>query len=115
MEMQRSTRKWSARLCAVFFALQVLIVAGCASVGGEFDARLVPSIEQHRTTRADIERMFGQPWRTGLENGQKTWTYAHYTRSLGDTLTRDLVIRFDAEGRVASYTFNSNYPEDRDL
>ncbi len=63
-----------------------------------------------------MRRRFGAPWRTGLEDGQRTWTYAEYRYSLfGGAQTRDLLIRFDDEGRVASYTFNSTHAEDIDL
>jgi hypothetical protein len=57
--------------------------------------------------------MFGEPWRTGLEDGQRTWTYGYYKYNLlGASQTRDLVVRFDDAGTVRSYTFNSTYPED---
>jgi hypothetical protein len=60
--------------------------------------------------------MFGQPWRTGLEDGHVTWTYARYHHSLlGETEAVDLVVRFEADGRVRSYTFNSTRPEDARL
>ena len=57
--------------------------------------------------------MLGQPWRTGLEDGTPTWTYGYYKYNLiGESQTRDLVVRFDERGIVRSYTFNSTYPED---
>ena len=46
--------------------------------------------------------MFGPPWRTGVEDGRPTWSYGTYKTGLGDTLSRDLVIRFDVDGTVAS-------------
>jgi hypothetical protein len=76
----------------------------------------VPSISIGETTRDDVRRAFGTPWRTGLEDGQRTWTYARYRYSiLGAAQTRDLVVRFDEQGRVVSYTFNSTYPQDSQL
>jgi len=92
-----------------------LLLAGCLSAGKEFNAHMVPQIELHQTTRAQIEEMFGPPWRTGVEDGRPTWSYGTYKTGLGDTLSRDLVIRFDVDGTVASYTFNSNFPEDQQL
>lgn len=52
--------------------------------------------------------MFGEPWRTGIEDGKRTWTYAHYRYSLfGPEQTRDLLVRFDDEGNVVSYSYNT--------
>lgn len=91
-----------------------LLGAGCATVGREFPAASVGNIIIGKTDRTEIRRMFGEPWRTGVEDGKKTWTYAHYRYSLfGPEQTRDLLIRFDDEGKVASYSFNTTYQEDR--
>lgn len=96
--------------------LSVLIgLTGCLTVGHEFPVNKLEQIKQG-TSRADIEKMFGQPWRVGKDSGYRTWTYAHYRAALfGELKTRDLVIRFDATGKVVSYTFNSTYREDEDL
>ena len=89
----------------------VLLLAGCLTVGRDFPADRVGEIEIGHTTRDEIHRMFGEPWRTGLEDGRRTWTYGRYRYKLfGTTETRDLVVRFDALGVVASYTFNSAPP-----
>jgi hypothetical protein len=102
------------RLMMAFVAASLLLAAGCASIGQDFPVAPVAQIETGNTTREEIRAMFGEPWRTGLENGDVTWTYAHYTYSaFGPEKTRDLLIRFDDEGKVVSYTFNSTYPEDR--
>ncbi len=95
--------------------LCALLLTGCLSAGKDFNTLMVPQIQLHQTTRAQIEQMFGPPWRTGLEDGRPTWSYGTYKTGLSDTLSRDLVIRFDPDGTVASYTFNSNFPEDQQL
>lgn len=88
-----------------------LALAGCLTVGRDFPADQVGHIEIGHTTRDEIHHMFGEPWRTGLEDGRRTWTYGRYRYKLfGTTETRDLVVRFDANGVVASYTFNSAPP-----
>lgn len=94
--------------------LGMTLLAGCATVGREFPVASVGNIIIGETDREDILRMFGEPWRTGIEDGKKTWTYAHYHYSIfGPERARDLLIRFDQEGKVASYSFNTSYPEDR--
>lgn len=95
--------------------LCLLMLAGCVTAGKDFNYHMVPQIQLHQTTRAQIEQMFGPPWRTGVEDGKQTWSYGTYKYGVGDTLSRDLVIRFDTNGTVASYTFNSSYPEDQHL
>jgi hypothetical protein len=85
---------------------------GCATIGKEFPVEPVRRIEIGVTTMADIQEMFGPPWRTGVDSGRKTWTYGRYRYSLfGRDKTRDLVVRFE-DGVVHSYTFNSTEPED---
>lgn len=84
-----------------------LLISACASVGQPYAEHKVEEIQIGETTRAQIEEMFGPPWRIGLESGQTTWTYGHYRYSLfGNDQTSDLVVRFDSDQRVASYTYN---------
>lgn len=85
-----------------------LLTSGCATVGHEFPAGQVSTIKIGETTQNDIYTTFGAPWRTGLENGMKTWTYGSYYYSLfSDGSTEDLVIKFDKRGVVASFVFNT--------
>jgi len=85
-----------------------LLAASCASVGREFPVEQVPEIRIGETMREEIQALFGSPWRTGLEDGQPTWTYARYRYSVfSDPTTVDLVVRFNPEGIVTSYTFNT--------
>lgn len=86
--------------------------AGCMpTMGRPFPVQQVRKIEIGKTSQAEIRRMFGDPWRTGLENGKRTWTYGEYSTSA----TRDLVVRFDDQNVVQSYSFSSSYPEDEKL
>ncbi|MEC4747996.1 hypothetical protein [Methylomicrobium sp. Wu6] len=86
----------------------ILSLSGCASIGHEFPAGQVSTIRVGETTQNDIYTTFGAPWRTGIDNGMKTWTYGNYHYSLfSDGETEDLVIKFDNRGVVASYVFNT--------
>ena len=92
-------------------ALAVTCLAGCLTVGRDFPVDKVGEIAIGKTTRDDVHRLFGDPWRTGIEDGRRTWTYGHYRYKLvGTTETRDLVVRFDPNGVVSSYTFNAAPP-----
>lgn len=83
-------------------------LTGCFSVGQEFAGSRVPEIKIGKTTKQEITELFGTPWRTGMEDGRITWTYGIYKYSLfGADDTQDLLIRFDPQGIVRSYTFSS--------
>lgn len=93
-------------------AAGALALAGCLAVGRTFPLESVAEIRLGETTREEVRSTFGEPWRTGLEDGLQTWTYGHYRLALfGGVRSRDLVVRFDAQGLVASYTFNVSPPE----
>jgi len=99
----------AARLCLAVCVIALL--AACLNVGREFPAQAVGQLQIGQTTRDEVHKLFGEPWRTGLEDGRRTWTYGHYRYKLfGTTETRDLVVRFDAKGVVVSYTFNAAPP-----
>ncbi|OQX18587.1 MAG: hypothetical protein BWK76_07030 [Desulfobulbaceae bacterium A2] len=94
---------------AVLLVGAFLTMLGCATVGKNFPVELVPQIQTGKTTQSDIERMFGKPWRTGLDNGKVSWTYGKYRYSLfSPTHTNDLVIRFDPNKVVESWTYNAD-------
>lgn len=112
----RCAKAGRAAVLTAAIGLVVVALGGCLSVGREFPVDPVRRIEMGETTRDDVREWFGEPWRTGVDDGRPTWTYGRYRYSLfGDARTRDLVVRFDDQGRVVSYTFNSTYPEDRGL
>ena len=91
----------------LLFASSVLLSA-CVTVGKSFPDYAVPDIKIGKTTEGEIRKLFGPPWRTGIDDGDRTWTYGHYRYSLfRATKTEDLVIRFDKDRVVSSYTFNT--------
>jgi hypothetical protein len=108
-EMKRFAVHPGILVCLVVFALGV----SCASVGRDFPSASVPGIQIGKTTQADIQSMFGPPWRVGIEDGQRTWTYGKYHyRLFGQSDTKDLVIRFNANNVVVSYSFNTTEREE---
>jgi hypothetical protein len=85
-----------------------LLAAGCVSTGRDFPAQPIPQLEPGTTTQAQVRSAFGEPWRTGLEDGRRTWTYGEYRWSLfGAEKARDLVLQFDERGVLATYTYSS--------
>lgn len=95
-------------LKTAIFLVSVLIISGCATVGQDFATHNVDQIEIGETNRAEIQEMFGEPWRTGVEDGKRTWSYGKYRWSaFGDAETTDLVVRFNQDGTVSSYVYNT--------
>lgn len=89
-------------------AVLLATLVGCATVGRDFATHNVDQIHIGETTRAEIQTMFGEPWRTGVEDGKRTWTYGKYRWSaFGDAETTDLVVRFNQDGTVSSYVYNT--------
>lgn len=103
----------TVKAALLLLALSVFVV-GCATVGQPYAEHKVPEIKVGETTKAEIQKMFGNPWRTGSESGQQTWTYGNYRYSVfSEAQTSDLVVRFNEQNRVASYTYNRTTADPR--
>ena len=102
-------KKYNFRRNLLFAGLLFLFfLQGCATVGKEFPVTGVTDIKIGETTQEQILTMFGSPWRTGIEDGQLTWTYGRYRYNLfKEARTKDLVVRFNDKNVVVSYTYNT--------
>ena len=99
---------------SLMFVLSLFAIASCATVVHEFPVDAITQIQLGETTKEDINKILGPPWRIGLDDGNRTWTYGYYKyRLFGETTTRDLVIRFDSDGVVSSYIFNTTDIEEK--
>ena len=98
-----------AKISLLFFSLLALVACAQVGPGKPFPAQNVYAIKKGVTTKDEVARLFGDPWRTGLENGQQTWTYGNYKYSLlgQEKENTDLVIRFDDQGVVSSYSYST--------
>lgn len=106
--INRSIKAGKLSALLLLTGLTATQLTGCFSVGQEFAGSRVPEIKIGKTTKQEITDIFGTPWRTGMEDGRTTWTYGIYKYSLfGADDTQDLLIRFDPQGIVRSYTFSS--------
>jgi hypothetical protein len=100
-------RAWT-RIVVAGLMVFIVFFSACASVGREFPSGKVSEIKIGKTTQAEIEAMFGKPWRTGIEDDLVTWTYGRYHYSaFSQAQTKDLVVRFDSNKIVHSYTYNT--------
>jgi hypothetical protein len=96
--------------CSILLAA---VLTGCVTIGRPFRISSLPPVQLDQTTQQDIEKTLGAPYRTGIDDGDKTATWLHYKFYLGgEKWSRDLYVRFHDNGTVKSYSFNSNFPDD---
>jgi hypothetical protein len=95
--------------------LQVILLIslffGCGSTGKNFNESLYKNIIVGTTTHKEIQAMFGPPFKKGVQNGYKVWTYEYNVyNSLGNDITKDMVIVFTPTGVVKSHQMMTNQP-----
>ena len=102
------TSKKNIFLIGTIFVLFLFLITSCATVGKDFSAINVSKIKIGQTTQNEIRTLFGSPWRVGIEDGQTTWTYGKYNYgAFGKKKATDLVIKFDDNNIVSSYTYST--------
>jgi hypothetical protein len=102
------------RASAVVLLAAALAGAGCVTMkfGRDFPSPDRQLIVVGKTDKAALERMFGEPYQIGLDSGDATWRWFYGQREHGAELSKDLSVRFNADGTVKSYAFTSNFPDD---
>ncbi len=96
-----------AKLLILFTGL-TFFMSGCITLGKDFPVSNVPWIKIGETTKSEVRKLFGAPWLSGNQDGQLAWTYGNYDYSLfGEKKAKDLVIQFDDNGVVITYTFST--------
>jgi hypothetical protein len=95
----------------ITFTIFVISLAGCGSVGKNFDSSNVQNIKNNVTTQEQIVEWFGEPFKKGHENGNTMWTYQYDKYSGRTTKSKDLVLLFDQSGKVIAYRHTSNMDE----
>jgi hypothetical protein len=103
-------RRLTVLTLALFLALGSA-ACGALSVGREFPSPARDAIKRGATAKGDLERMFGKPAEVGIEDGDETWTWIYFKKGNPD-LSKNLKVRFAADGKVGSYSFSSNFPDD---
>jgi hypothetical protein len=91
------------------FELAILFfLAGCGTMGKDFNASKVNNIQNHVTSQSEILENFGTPFKEGTQNGMVMWTYQFDEyNAIGSDNSKDLVILFDKKDTVNSYRFTS--------
>ena len=87
----------------------LLALGGCGTAGKNFNESKISKIVNGTTTRAEIRRMLGEPFKTGMQNGLPVWVY-EYNRyhAIKDAKSKNLVVVFGSNGIVQSHQFMSS-------
>ena len=95
----------------IILLVSLLFVYGCGSTGKNFNESLYKNIIAGTTTHKEIQAMFGPPFKKGVQNGSKVWTYEYNAyNSLGSDITKDIVVIFTPSGVVKSHQMMTNQP-----
>jgi hypothetical protein len=110
MKAEKVTKRY-ARALNIIVLISLLFVYGCGSTGKNFNESLYKNIIAGTTTHKEIQAMFGPPFKKGVQNGSKVWTYEYNAyNSLGKDITKDMVIVFTPNGVVKSHQMMNNQP-----
>ena len=87
----------------------LLALGGCGTAGKGFNESKVSKIANGTTTRAEIRKMFGEPFKTGTQNGLPVWVYEYSLyHSIENDKSKNLVVVFSSDGVVQSHQFMSS-------
>jgi hypothetical protein len=101
----------SPRVLNIILLISLLFFYGCGSTGKKFNESLYKNIIAGTTTYKEIQAMFGPPFKKGIQNGSKIWTYEYNAyNSLDNDITKDMVIVFTPSGVVKSHQMMTNQP-----
>jgi len=87
------------------------ILGGCASAGKNFNESKISKIANGTTTKTELRAIFGEPFKTGIQNGQPVWIYEYNVyKAVNNDSSKDLIIVFGPNGVVQSHQFMSSEP-----
>jgi outer membrane protein assembly factor BamE (lipoprotein component of BamABCDE complex) len=105
---ERYLSNWNLAKILTLLTGLLFFASSCISLGKVFPVSHVPAIKIGKTTKSEVRRLFGSPWLSGKQDGELAWTYGNYDYSVfGERKAKDLVIQFDDNGVVKTYTFST--------
>jgi len=99
----------NSHLLNIILMAGLILIYGCGTTGKDFNESLYKNIVSGTTTHKEIQAMFGPPFKKGIQNGYKVWTYEYNAyNALGNDTTKDMVIVFTPDGIVKSHQMMTN-------
>ena len=96
----------------ILFAATFFAIIGCANIGKPFDHALAETIVKGKTTLTEIQNKFGEPFKKGIQNGDRVWVYEYNEyKGSSNSLSRNLTIVFDDDDIVKSHQTMSTAPK----
>lgn len=100
-------------LTGMLFLAALITFTGCSNVGSNFDVNLAQQIQKGKTTQAEIQNMFGNPYKTGVQNAHPAWVFEYdQYRAIGADASKDLIVVFNDDKTVRSYQIMSTLDQD---
>ena len=97
------------RLKTIWFLILFFLTACYGTVGKNFDSSQLKTIKNNMTSKEEILKNFGTPFKEGTESGKAVWTYQFDKwNALGPAQSKDLVIVFDNKGIVNAYRYTTS-------
>jgi hypothetical protein len=98
----------------VVIALALFAAASACALraGRVFPSPDPAQIVANVTDKAALQRLFGEPYQVGLDNGDQTWRWFYGEHTSGGEVSKDFTVRFNTNGTVKSYSFTSNFADD---
>lgn len=93
-------------------ALGLSLLAGCATVGRDFDATHANDVKNGTHDKAQVTAWFGHPTtttelRSNPRGCVERWQWSHATASLGTAAkAKVLIVDFDPQGKVCDHAFS---------
>ncbi|MEI8025077.1 MAG: outer membrane protein assembly factor BamE [Pseudomonadota bacterium] len=99
----------------LFLCLGLLSLTGCITRGSQF-ASDTDWIRIGSTTQESVSKLLGNPHGVGSSSGIPTWTYGFYKYGfIGTNAQKELKLYWNPNRTVKDYSFNSSFPEDRNV
>ena len=89
------------------YAFMLLVVMSCASIkyGNKFSDKDVLKIQKCMSKKADLEQIFGEPFRTGIQSGYQYSLWSYSDTSINPFSSTDTIMRNSAKNRKDLFVF----------
>jgi len=89
-------------LCGILIA-SLWGLVGCGTAGKDFNEGQASKIVPGQTTKLEVLKLLGKPFKKGMQNDKEIWVYEYNEyRALGEDTSKDIFVTFDHKDIVES-------------